>query len=111
MPISGRTARAARRTAASALGVAITWPLMVTLPSDGSSSSARHRSRVVLPDPLGPPPPPRSAAETARQTAGNPLLVPKALAAPWGGDDGRTSHPRAPPRCPCEPATPVGLAL
>ena len=68
MPMFGRTARAARRTAASAFGVAITWPLMVTVPSEGTSSRARHRSKVVLPDPLGPTTHTTSRSETASET-------------------------------------------
>jgi hypothetical protein len=54
MPMWGRTARAARLTTASARGAAIVTPFIVTCPSDGSSSSARQRNSVVLPEPLGP---------------------------------------------------------
>ena len=79
MPISGRTDRAARRTAASAPGLAITLPFMITRPSDGSSSSARQRRSVVLPEPLGPTMHTTSRSATASETRVSTWLEPNRL--------------------------------
>src|ERR1700716_4315604 len=79
IPISGRTARAARRSAESGLGEAIVVPRMLTRPALGFSSSARQRSRVVLPEPDGPITQTMSFSATGRLTCRSTSLLPKLL--------------------------------
>ena len=68
--------------AASGLGWAITAPFMVTRPSDGTSSKARQRSRVVLPEPLGPTTHTTSRSETASETRVRTWLEPNRFETP-----------------------------
>ena len=49
---------------------------MITRPSDGSSSSARQRSSVVLPEPLGPTTHTTSRSATASETRVRTWLEP-----------------------------------
>ena len=55
---------------------------MVTRPSDGSSSSARQRSSVVLPEPLGPMTHTTSRSETASETRVRTWLDPNRFETP-----------------------------
>src|SRR5258708_40242268 len=54
MPMSARADRALRRVADVITARDTVSPWNLTSPSDGASSIARHRNRVVLPEPLGP---------------------------------------------------------
>jgi hypothetical protein len=94
MPMSGRTVRAARLMAASGLGCAITVPCMVTRPSDGSSSRARQRSSVVLPEPLGPTMHTTSRSESASDTRVSTWLVPNRFDTPSAAMIGVTAAAR-----------------
>ena len=68
MPMSERTARAAALICRSGWGVEIVVPSMTMRPSLGISSSARQRSNVVLPEPLGPTTQTTSRSITGRRT-------------------------------------------
>src|SRR6202011_29748 len=65
--------------AGSGLGEAIVAPRMVTRPALGCSSSARQRSRVVLPEPDGPITQTMSFSATGRLTRRSTSLGPKLL--------------------------------
>ena len=77
MPISGRTSRAARRSSELLRADAIVTPFMATDPSVGCSSSARQRSKVVLPEPDGPITQTTSFGATARLTCRSTSVGPK----------------------------------
>src|ERR1700738_5308998 len=79
MPISGRTARAARRSAESGLDEQIVVPRIVTRPALGCSSSARQRNSVVLPEPDGPITQTMSFSATCKLTRRRTSLGPKLL--------------------------------
>src|SRR5919198_5240749 len=57
-------------------------PFMVTRPSEGSSSSARQRSSVVLPEPLGPTTHTTSRSATASDTRLRTWLRPNRFETP-----------------------------
>ena len=77
MPISGRTSRAARRSSELPRADAMVTPFMATVPPVGCSSSARQRSRVVLPEPDGPITQTTSFGATARLTWRSTSVGPK----------------------------------
>ena len=79
MPMSDRTARAARFCAASGSAELIATPFMMTRPPLGSSSKARQRSNVVLPEPDGPITQTTSCSATGRLTPQRTSCAPKCL--------------------------------
>ena len=100
MPMSERTARAAALICRSGWGVEIAVPSMTMRPSLGISSSARQRSNVVLPEPLGPTTQTTSRSITGRRDARQHLVVAEPLGHVLRHDDRRSrhrSHPSASP--------------
>lgn len=79
MPMSDLTALAAARSAREPLGCEMVVPLIATRPFDGVSSSARHRSRVVLPEPDGPMMHTTSPALMPSETACKTVSAPKSF--------------------------------
>ena len=82
MPISERTALAAALISRSGWAVEIGVPSMTMRPSLGSSSSAKQRSSVVLPEPEGPTTQTTSRSITGNDTRVSTWFVPNRLVTP-----------------------------
>ncbi len=92
MPMSERTARAAALVCRSGSGVEIAVPCMRMRPSLGFSSSARQRSKVVLPEPDGPTTQTTSRSITGSETRVSNLVRAETLGHTFRQDDRRSRH-------------------
>src|ERR1700733_2786459 len=83
MPTPAGTSRALRRTSEGLTACDTTRPLTRVTPSDGVSSMARQRSRVVFPDPLGPMSDTTSFCANARLIPRKTSVAPNRFFNPW----------------------------